>query len=657
VEYLGHLISEEGVKADLEKITTMTNWPIPKTPKAFRGFLGLTGYYRKFVQGYGGIAAPLTSLLKKESFQWNEGANIAFNRLKEVMTTPPVLGLPDFSKPFLIECNASGEGLGAVLMQEGKPIAYYSHRLKGRNLLLSTYENELLALVSAVQKWRHYLLGHKFKVKTDQQALKHLLQQRIGTPTQQRWVSKLLGFDFEVEYKQGKKNKAADALSRIHTSDPSEFPTQQAIMQTEDADSNTAQNQAISISNPTWIEELKVAYPEDPLIQELLQQYHHGELDIEKYNFQHGLLFYKGRIHLGSMGPIQQQILHQFHNTPLAGHMGTHKTFSRIKKEFYWPGLREAVRAFIQECDICQRNKSETLHPAGLLQPLPIPDRIWTEISMDFAEGLPSSMGRDVIMVVVDRLSKYAYFVALAHPYTAGTVARLFMDNIFKLHGLPKTIVSDRDPVFTSNFLQEIFRLSGTELLMSSAYHPQIDGQTEIMNKGLEGYLRSFSGDRPRDWAKWLSLAEWAYNTSTHTSTKLSPFEAVYRQPPPQLMPHEPGSTRVHAVDEELKSRDYLLALIKENLQEAQSKMKFFADQKRKERAFEIGDWVYLRLISYRQMSVSTRKNLKLSPRYYGPFQVVHKIGKVAYKLDLPPASPRIFPIFHVSSLKKTLGN
>lgn len=212
------------------------------------------------------------------------------------MTTPPVLGLPDFSKPFLIECDASGEGLGVVLMQEGKPIAYYSHGLKGRNLLLSTYEKELLALVSAVQKWRHYLLGHKFKVKIDQQALKHMLQQRIGTPTQQRWVSKLLGFDFEVEYKQGKDNKAADALSRIHTSDPPKFPTQQAIMQTEDADSNTAQNQAISISNPTWIEELKVAYSEDPFIQELLQQYHQGELDSEKYNFQHGLLFYKGMI-------------------------------------------------------------------------------------------------------------------------------------------------------------------------------------------------------------------------------------------------------------------------------------------------------------------------------------------------------------------------
>jgi transposase InsO family protein len=401
-------------------------------------------------------------------------------------------------------------------MQEGRPLAYYSHGLKGRNLLLSMYEKELLALVSVVQKWRHYLLGHRFKIKTDQQALKHLLLQRIDTPAQQRWVSKLLGFDFEVEYKRGKENKATKALSRIHTTDQSEFPSQQAnmqdqselpsqqaIMQEDDTHSHTAHNHAISISNPTWIEELKKAYPDDPLIQELLQQYHQGERNIEKYHLQHGLLFYKVRIHLASLERMQQQILHQFHNTPLARHMGTHKTFSRIKKEFYWLGLRGAVRTFIRECDVCQRNKSETLHPAGLLQPLSISDRIWTEISMDFVKGLLSSMGRNVIMVVVvDRLSKYAHFVALTHPYTASTVARLFMDNIFKLHGIPKTIVSDYDPVFTSNFWQEIFRLSGTELLMSLAYHPQTDENTKIMNKGLKGYLRSFSGDRPRHRAK-----------------------------------------------------------------------------------------------------------------------------------------------------------
>jgi hypothetical protein len=185
VDYLGHVLSEEGVKADPAKIVAMKNWPHPRTPKALRGFLGLTGYYRKFVKGYGGVAAPLTVLLKKNSFGWNASAEEAFRSLKELMSTPPMLGLPDFTKRVLVECDVSGAGIGTVLMQEGRPLAYLSQGLKGKNLFLSTYEKELLALVMAVRKWRHYLLGQTFVVRIDQQALKYLLEQRVGTPAQQ----------------------------------------------------------------------------------------------------------------------------------------------------------------------------------------------------------------------------------------------------------------------------------------------------------------------------------------------------------------------------------------------------------------------------------------------------------------------------------------
>lgn len=175
------------------------------------------------------------------------------------------------------------------------------------------------------------------------------------------------------------------------------------------------------------------------------------------------------------------------------------------------------------------------------------------------------------------------------------------------------------------------------------------------MNKWLEGYLRCFTGDRPKDWARWLAVAEWSYNTSVHSSTGLSPFEVVYGYAPPRLQPYEVGSTAVQAVEEEMKSRDFILTLVRENLQESQARMKHFADKHRTDKEYSVGDWVYLRLRPYRQMSVAVRRNLKLSARYFGQFQITQKVGSVAYKLDLPPNS-KIYPIFHVSCLKKQLG-
>jgi hypothetical protein len=288
VEYLGHLISEEGVKADPSKIEAMLNWAIPRTIKALRGFLGLTGYYRKFVKGYGGIAVPLTRLLRKDSFRWDDRAEEAFNLLKTTMSTPPVLGLPDFTKPFIIECDASGDGIGAVLMQTGQPLAYLSQGLKGKSLNLSTYEKELLALVMAIRKWRHYLLGHSFKVRTDQQALKYLLEQRIGTPAQQKWVSKLLGFDFTVEYKKGRENRAADALPRMEWPNTDSKAQQGSeVLITDEQPTCKAtynmSNQAISTLQPSWTRELTNSYSADQQLQQLIQQFQQGELDQTKY--------------------------------------------------------------------------------------------------------------------------------------------------------------------------------------------------------------------------------------------------------------------------------------------------------------------------------------------------------------------------------------
>jgi hypothetical protein len=211
VEYLGHLITGDGVAVDPSKVESVTKWPQPKNVKGVRGFLGLTGYYRKFIRDYGKIAKPLTELTKKDNFKWGMEAQKAFEELKQKLTTAPVLTLPDFSKPFVIECDASGVGLGAILMQDKRPVAYYSKALGVKNLAKSAYEKELMAVVLAIQHWRPYLLGRKFIVSTDQKSLKELMQQKIVTAEQQNWAAKLLGYNFEIVYKQGKLNKGADA--------------------------------------------------------------------------------------------------------------------------------------------------------------------------------------------------------------------------------------------------------------------------------------------------------------------------------------------------------------------------------------------------------------------------------------------------------------
>lgn len=214
VNYLGHVINQKGVSVEAAKVEAVLSWPVPTNAKGVRGFLGLAGYYRKFIKGFGSLAAPLHKLVGKGPFVWDEAAAKAFETLKISLTTTPTLGLPDWTKPFTLECDASGVGIGAVLTQNGQPLAYYSDPLKGSMLSWSTYEKEMLAIVKVVRKWRPYLLGRPFVVKTDHMSLKYLLEKRISRPAQARWLPKLLGYDYTIEYKRGISNRGADALSR-----------------------------------------------------------------------------------------------------------------------------------------------------------------------------------------------------------------------------------------------------------------------------------------------------------------------------------------------------------------------------------------------------------------------------------------------------------
>ncbi|MDV3201053.1 MAG: hypothetical protein Q8877_02475 [Sweet potato little leaf phytoplasma] len=275
---------------------------------------------------------------------------------------------------------------------------------------------------------------------------------------------------------------------------------------------------------------------------------------------------------------------------------------------------------------------------------------------MDFITGLPKSHGYEAILVVVDRLSKYSHFILLKHPYTAKTIAEIFTKEVIRLHGIPKAIVSDRDPIFVSNFWKEVFRLQGTQLKMSIAYHPQMEGQTEVVNRCLETFLRCFIADQPRNWVHWLHWAEYWYSTSFHQSTGTTPFEAVYGRKPPVITRFLKGETLVEAVQKELIDRDEALQQLKQHMLRAQNRMKSQADSRRQERSFDIGEWVFLKLRTHRQSSVVSKIHPKLASRFYGPFEVIGRVGVVAYKLKLPPTS-KIHPVFHVSLLKKAIGN
>ncbi|PNX81711.1 transposon Tf2-1 polyprotein [Trifolium pratense] len=449
-------------------------------------------------------------------------------------------------------------------------------------------------------------------------------------------MAKLLGFDFEVIYKVGVENKVADALSRKH----------------EEAEVKTL------LSYPIWTQggQLQQEIMQDPVLKQIVEAIQSDPMSKPGFTIKGGILFYKNRLVISAKSPMIDDLLKDFHSSPSGGHSGYLRTYRRMAGTLYWQGMMKRVQEFIKACDTCQRQKYAATTPSGLLQPLPIPGLVWSEISMDFITNLPKSNGYEAILVVVDRLSKYSHFVPLKHPFTARSIASIFVKEIVRLHGVPESILSDRDPLFVSIFWKELFKLLGTVLKMSSAYHPQTDGQTEVVNRCLESYLRCFIADQPKSWAHWIPWAELWYNTTFHISTGFTPFEVVYGRKPPVLVHFLEGETRVEAVAQELRDRDEALRQLKFNLQNAQAQMKVQADKKRKDVKFEVGDWVFLKLRPHRQQSVVQRIHQKLAPRFFGPYQIIKKVGSVAYKLQLPTTS-KIHPTFHVSQLKKAVGN
>ena len=375
----------------------------------------------------------------------------------------------------------------------------------------------------------------------------------------------------------------------------------------------------LSIPHPKFLEDLKRELASSVEFNALKKRVTDDPQQHPAFTLRDDLLLYKGRIWINSSSSFIALLLEEFHKSLLGGHMGLAKTLSRLQQSFYWEGIRQDTQKFIKQCVDCLQTKYVPQKPAGLLQPIPPLSRPWEDLALDFITGLPNSQGAIVIMTIVDRFSKGAHFGSLPSHFTTHTVAQLFIDSICKLHGFPRSLISDRDPIFISKFWKELFRLCGTKLRISTAYHPQTDGQTEVLNRVLEQYLRSFVHHKPTQWGKFLSLVEWCYNTTCHSSTNLSPFEVTYGKPPPTIIDYLPGSSSVEAVDFLLSSRHHLFETLRRKLERTQAKMKTLADTHRRDANFNIGDWVYVKLRPYRQTSIAD-KYQKLGKRFYGPY-------------------------------------
>jgi hypothetical protein len=287
---------------------------------------------------------------------------------------------------------------------------------------------------------------------------------------------KLMGYNYKIEYKKGKENKAADALSRRPTNP-----------------------QLVSISTvvPLWIKDVLSSYTQDEKCRELEAQLRINPAAVPTFTLSNGILRYKTRIYVGSNSELRKQLSTSFHDSALGGHSGDRVIYTRLKALFHWPGMKAEVVDFIKQCPTCQRNKSENVPYPGLLQPLPIPDMAWQHVTMDFIEALPKSGGHDTILAVVDKSTKYSHFIPVAHPFTTRTVVQLFRDHVFKLHGLPLAIITNRDRIFTSQFWQDMFKSMDAKLKFYSAYHPQTDGQSERVNQCHENYLRCMFFQQP----------------------------------------------------------------------------------------------------------------------------------------------------------------
>ncbi len=648
IEYLGHTIGNGKLTADTKKLGQVHDWPEPHTVQELQSFLGFANYFRKYIRLFSEIAAPLYKLTQggkgntSITHKWDAECTTAFQTLKDSLLSPAVLTAPDYSKMFYIFTDASINATGAILAQEDedgsmRPVSFFSRKLTSAEVNYPTWEQELLAVVEALKEWHCFLEGSPFTaiVRTDHKPLELFMQQKTLSRRQVRWWELMHAYDFRIEYIKGIHNPA-DALSR-----------------------NPLHYRGVALTGCVFSHLAPVKVASVPFLDEIVK---HTAVDpwfvsraaSRMKLTEDGGVFYTraGQIVVPSSVDLKHTILQEAHDSKLAGHRGVKATLKSLAMTFWWPNMHDDVNdvlKFVSSCLHCQRNKSDTKGHKPSPMPLPVPSSPFQSITMDFVTDLPLSNGFDAIMVIVDRFTKLVIAIPCNKTIDAVAAAKLFLHHVLlRGYGLPRNLISDRDPRFMSVFWQELMRLLGTKHKPSTAFHPQTDGQTEIYNRIIQEVLRNYVSSLQTDWSELLPFATFAINNTPHSIIKETPFFVLHGfHPRTPLTWVKPEPTKVPSLTEWFekqklciqKTKDFLLAAYNKFLHKT-AVTKFIP--------FKVGEMV---LLSTKNLKFKYGTK-KLHPRFCGPFKVTRVIRDVAFELDLPAEMGKVHNVFHGSLLK-----